>query len=143
MTVVRYLGVPVDLFVELQEHRDALQREVHLASLGDDAPFPAEVVDAIVVGREALSAVRSSLVDQVERARAAGHAVVDLEARHGDDVDAVLTVVEAARTVEAAARDGRLLTMPPGPELQRFQDWWYEQLEGQMRGGGPQPFVAS
>lgn len=142
MTVVRYLRAPVDLFLELQEVLDGLQREVQIASLDGGDTVAGDVVDGIVVQREKLVAVRVALYQQAAAAREAGLVVADLEAEYPDDsVEQVLAVTAAARAAEAAASDGRLLSLPVSDELRRFQAWVFDQVEIQLRGGEPTPYA--
>ncbi len=140
MTLVRYLRTPVALFLELQEVLDGLQREVQIASL-DGGGVGDDVVEGIVVQRENLVGVRIALYEQALAAREAGQAIADLEAEYPDDsVDQVLAVTAAARRAEAAASDGRLLSLPVSDELKRFQTWVFDQVEVQLRGGEPTPY---
>ncbi len=143
MTLIRYRAVPVALFIELQELLDGVQREVQIATLGAGAPVADDVVEGIVVQREALRDVRVALLDQAEAARAAGRDVVDLEAEYPDDPAQVLGVLRAAEAAEAATDDGRLLTPPPTAELRRFRAWLFGELERQMAGAEAQPFPPS
>ncbi len=141
MTLVRYLAAPVDLFLEHQESLDALQREVQLTSLdGDDVG--SDVVDGMVVHRDALVDVRSALYDQAMAARAAGQGTADLEAEYPDDsVETVLTITRAARRAQEAAAAGDLLTPPPRPAVQEFQAWIFAEVEHQLTGGEPRPYA--
>lgn len=142
MTLVRYLGAPVDLFIELQEVLDGLQREVQIASLDGGRTVGDDVVEGIVVQRERLVAVRVALYEQAVAARQAGLEVTDLEAEYPDDsADQVLAVTAAARQAEDAASDGRLLSLPVSDELRRFQSWVFAQVEAQLQGGEATPFV--
>jgi hypothetical protein len=145
VTVVRYLATPVDLFLELQENLDALQREVQLASLedrGGDAALPAEVVDGMVVHRAAMVQVRTVLYEQAMAAREAGLEVVDLVAEYPDDsTEAVLAIIAAARRAETAAARGDLLTPPPGPALRHLQTWAFDEVARQLHGGEPTPYA--
>ena len=144
MTLVRYLRAPVDLFIELQEVLDGLQREVQISSLDGGHTVGDEVVDGIVVQREKLADVRVVLYEQAVDARAAGLAVADLEAEYPDDsVERVLAVTAAMRDAEAAAEDGRLLSLPVSEELRRFQAWVFDQVEVQLRGGDPTAYDAT
>lgn len=142
MTLVRYLGTPVELFIELQQVLDGLQREVQISSLDGGRSIGADVVDGIVFQRERLVAVRVALYEQAVAARDAGLTHADLEAEYPDDsVDQVLAVTAAARDAEAAADDGRLLSLPVSDELRRFQSWVFAEVETQLRGGGATPYA--
>lgn len=144
MTLVRYLRAPVDLFIELQQVLDGLQREVQIATIDGGHAVTDDVVDGIVVQREKLVAVRVVLYEQAVAARDAGLEVADLEAEYpGDSVEQVLAVTRAARQAEDAATDGRLLGVPVSDELSRFQAWVFDQVEIQMRGGEPTPYGAA
>lgn len=143
MTIVRYLGTPVRLFIELQELLDGLQREVQISAHDEHAPVAADVVEGLVVQREALRDVRVALLDQAMAARDAGIEVADLDAEYPDDVEQVLSIIRGARGAAAASEDGRLLTPPSSDELRRFQTWVYDELERQLLGGQPEPYAAA
>jgi len=143
MTLVRYLATPVELFIELQEVLDGLQREVQISSFDGGHVVADDVVDGIVVQREKLSEVRAALYQQAVDARRAGLAVADLEAELPDDsVERVLAVTAAMRGAERAADDGRLLSPPVSGELRHFQTWLFDQAEAQLRGGPATPYDA-
>lgn len=140
MTLVRYLDTPVELFLELQETLDALQREVQLTAL-DGGAVGDDVVEGMVVHRDAMVQVRSDLYDQAMAARADGRAIADLEAEYPDDsVEAVLAITAAARTAQEAAARGTLLTPPLRPAVQALQAWVFAEVEAQLTGSGPTPY---
>jgi len=143
VTLVRFLGVPVTTFIELQSELDALQREVHLSTLGEGAgPMADDVVRGIVIQREAMVDVRTTLHEQTLAACAAGLAVADIEADYPDGARArVMAVMDASRRANDAATAGQLLTPPLRPALRHFQDWMYRQVERQLEGGPPSPYV--
>jgi hypothetical protein len=141
MTLVRYLGVPPELFLEFQEVLDGLQREVQITSLDGGHPVGDAVVDGIVVQREKLVDVRVKLYRQAAEAREAGLELVDLEAEYpGDSVEQVLAVGAALRGALVAASEGRLLSLPVSEEMHHFQAWIFDQVEVQLRGGTPTPY---
>lgn len=141
MTLVRYLGTPVELFLELQESLDGFQREVQLTSLDGAEPVGDDVVEGMVVERDAFVDIRLALHDQAAAAREAGLERVDLEVGFpADAVERVLMVTTAARQADRAAAQGRLLTPPVRDEVRRLQSWMYEQVAVQLGGGDPTPF---
>jgi len=141
VTLVRYLATPVALFIELQESLDGFQREVQLTSLDGAEPVGADVVEGMVVERDAFVDIRLALHDQAVAAREAGLEHADLEVQFpADAVERVLMVTTAARQADRAAAEGRLLTPPVRDEVRRVQSWMYDQVEVQLRGGTPTPF---
>lgn len=138
MTLVRYLRVPVELFIELEESLDGIQREVQISALDGGRSVSDEVVDGMVVQRERLVDVRVALYQQAAAAREAGLEIVDLEAEYPEgSVDQVLAITSAVRQADVAASDGRLLTPPISDALGRFQAWVFDQVQTQLRGGEP------
>jgi hypothetical protein len=141
MTLVRYLGTPVDLFLELQEALDGFQREVQLSSLDGAEPVGRDVVEGMVVERDSFVAVRLALHDQASTAREAGLTHADLAVEYPDDaIDRVLMVTTAARQADQAAAEGRLLTPPTRDEVRHVQAWMYDQVQVQLRGGAATPY---
>jgi hypothetical protein len=141
VTLVRYLATPVELFIELQQVLDGLQREVQISALDGGTAVAEDVVDGIVVQREKMASVRVALYEQAVAARDAGRAIADLEAEYPDDsVDQILAITAAARRAEDAASEGRLLGVPVSEELLRFQTWVFDQVETQLRGGPATPY---
>lgn len=141
MTLVRYLNTPVALFIELQEALDGFQREVQLSSLDGADPVGDDVVEGMVVERDAFVDIRLALHDQAVTAREAGLEHADLECVFPDDaVERVLTITAAARQADRAAAEGLLLTPPVRDEVRRVQLWMYNEVAIQLRGGGPTPF---
>lgn len=142
MILVRYLGTPVALFVELQEALDGFQREVQLSSLDGAEPVGSDVVQGMVVDRDAFVDIRLALHDQAVAAIEAGLEHADLEVEFPDDaVERVLTITAAARQADRAAAEGLLLTPPVRDEVRRVQLWMYNEVAIQLRGGAPTPFA--
>lgn len=143
MTLVRYLGTPVDLFIELQEGLDAFQREAQIAAFDGGRAVDDVVVEGLVRQRDELVDVRVQLIDQAMAGRDAGRATVDLEAEYPDDAaERIRTIREGSRRADEVAADGRLLSPPFRPELRHFQAWVFAQLEGQLAGGRPSAYEA-
>ncbi|HEX7131064.1 MAG TPA: hypothetical protein VF228_00730 [Iamia sp.] len=141
MTIVRYLGTPVALFIELQESLDGFQREVQLSSLDGAEPVGQDVVEGMVIERDTFVDLRLALHDQAVAAIEAGLEHADLEAEFPDDAaDKVLMITAAARQADQAAEEGRLLTPPVREEVRRVQTWMLAQVEAQLRGGPATPY---
>jgi hypothetical protein len=102
MTVVRFLATPVAGFIDLQGGLDGLQREVHLTTLQGTPTVDPAVVEGMVVAREAMDEVRTTLHDQARAARDAGLAVVDLEADYpAEHRQRIMDTMAASRAVNA------------------------------------------
>lgn len=141
MTLVRYLGTPVALFVELQEALDGFQREIQLSSLDGAEPVGRDVVEGLVVERDAFVEIRLALHDQAMAALGSGHEHADLEVEFpADAAERVLAITTAARQADQAATEGRMLTPPVRPEVRQVQAWMLREVEVQLRGGDPTPF---
>lgn len=140
MTTVRYLGVPVEALLELQEDVASLQREVQLAALDGSSVLSQGAADRIVDQR--LEVVLLDLHRQALAAREAGVAVADLEVEYPDDAySEVVEVSRATEEADEAAAHGQLLTPPLRPEVRHLQEWLVDQAASQLRGGPPTPYA--
>jgi anti-sigma regulatory factor (Ser/Thr protein kinase) len=142
---VRFPGVPVDGYLELQAHNDALFRELELISIeleGDDAARVAaplaDLVDQLYRGYRGQ---RDSYRDVVAAAQAAGQPVVDLETTA---TPAAATgargYLELLERADELCRAGVLLTPEPSPQVRALRRWFVDQLAAQvLDGAAPAP----
>jgi serine phosphatase RsbU (regulator of sigma subunit)/GAF domain-containing protein/anti-sigma regulatory factor (Ser/Thr protein kinase) len=142
---VTLAAVPVTPARELQEHHDAIVREVHLVELqaGGTTSDQAAAVQR-VTGPEPPSGVGTRLRHAVESAHLRGLAstdvVVDVSPAEADEY---LTELHDLEEVEELASAGALLVTPPAPDLVRLRRWMCSEVRGQVtRGAAPVPFPA-
>jgi len=142
LTVVRYLGVPVVDLAELYETLDAFRREVQLSILaGGEHVVDDEVAEALVASRESMVSVSNSIHRQIDAAREADLAVVDIEVEYpGSSYRDIFMVDRATWRADDAAAAGRMLTSPLRPELRDLYEWMTEQALAQIRHEPPTRF---
>jgi anti-sigma regulatory factor (Ser/Thr protein kinase) len=134
---VRFPGVPVDGYLDLQAHNDALFRELELISIeleGDNAAeVAAPLADLVDQLYRRFRGQRDSYRDHVAVAKAAGRPTVELAttataaavaAAHG-----YLALLEQA---DDLCRAGVLLTPEPSPAVQALRRWFVDQMAAQV-----------
>jgi anti-sigma regulatory factor (Ser/Thr protein kinase) len=111
---VRFVGVPVDGYLELQAHNDALFRELELISI--------------------------ELEHDVAAAKDRGDATVELRTTAtpaaASAAGGYLALLEQA---DALCRDGTLLTPEPPAGVKSLRRWFVEQMAAQVEGAAPTP----
>ena len=136
---VRFPGVPVDGYLELQAHNDALFRELELVSIeleaGDDAPSPlADLVDQLY---RRFRGQRDSYRDVVAAAKARGQPTVDLETTaRPDSAGPARSYLELLEQADELCRSGLLLTPEPPEHVKVLRRWFVEEMVAQLTGQG-------
>lgn len=134
-TVFHLTGVPLALYQAMRQHNDALLREAAFVAFreGDNPSVPEPLsTHAAVVGAAAA---------QVDDARAAGAATVDLTAKLPAATLAGVPALQAAlEEADALARHESLLTPPALPEVRACRQWVLAELVSQHAGALPQPW---
>ena len=142
---VRFPGVPVDGYLELQAHNDALFRELELVSIeleGDDgARVAAPLADLVDQLYRRFRGARDSYRDAVAAAQARGEPTVDLETTAppaaASGVRGYLALLEQA---DELCRTGILLTPEPSPQVKALRRWFVDQMAAQLlHGATPTP----
>jgi Histidine kinase-like ATPase domain len=143
MHTIRFPGVPVDTYLALQEHNDALFRELELLAIEHDSSAPSQRPPRLrAVARELLGprfrGARNAYREAIAAAQAGGQATADLEASASADMlPLVRTYVELLDETDGYCREGLLLTMPPDPRVPALRHWCVEQLAVQLLDGQP------
>lgn len=142
---VRFPGVPVDGYLELQAHNDALFRELELVSIeleGDDgARVAAPLADLVDQLYRRFRGARDSHRDAVAAAQARGEPTVDLETTAppaaASGARGYLALLEQA---DELCRTGILLTPEPSPQVKALRRWFVDQMAAQLlHGATPTP----
>lgn len=148
---VKFLGVPIRLFVASRAHVHDLVRESKLSN-ADGNPVALRTVMGGVFSSETVIYTLSHLMGEGttswsnsrDFALSAG-GVADIELRvPGDAVDHAPTLFGALDELENHCVCGEFLTIPASAELLEFQRWWITAGLDQIRGhSGPvvYPFV--
>jgi hypothetical protein len=143
MRTVRFPGVPVDTYLALQEHNDALFRELELLAIEHDGSARSQRPPRLrAVARELLGprfrGARNAYREAIAAAQADGRATADLEVRASADMlPLVRTYVELLDETDGYCREGLLLTMPPDPRVAALRRWFVEQMAVQLLDGQP------
>jgi anti-sigma regulatory factor (Ser/Thr protein kinase) len=139
---VRFPGVPLDGYLELQAHNDALFRELELVSIeleaahdADQASPLADLVDQLY---RRFRGQRDSYRDVVAAAKDRGEATVELETTASpDSVGPAWTYLGLLEQADELCRSGVLLTPEPPAHVKALRRWFVEQMAAQLLDGGP------
>jgi anti-sigma regulatory factor (Ser/Thr protein kinase) len=137
-----FVGVPVEGYLELQAHNDALFRELELVSIeleaGDDADTPGPLADLVDQLYRRFRGQRDSYRDVVAAAQARGEPTVELEtAASPDSVAMARSYLELLEQADELCRTGILLTPEPPPQVKALRRWFVEQMAAQLLDGHP------
>ena len=142
---VRFVGVPVADYLDLQAHNDALFRELELISIeleGDDAAkVAAPLADLVDQLYQRFRGQRDSYRDVVAAAQARGQRTVELETTLPPAAAAgarsYLALLEQA---DELCRSGLLLIPEPPAHVRSLRRWFVEELAAQLLdGASPTP----
>jgi anti-sigma regulatory factor (Ser/Thr protein kinase) len=146
---VHFLGVPVDVYLRLQEQNDGVLRELALLAFtadldGEIDPSP-ELLDVIARSRQYFNVQREGFRREVGVAAAAGEVVIDLSSRYSPSV--VLPAADYVdlfeRAEELAGRD-EMLIAPAEPVVAKLRRWFIAEMSAQLlEKRPPQPFDPS
>ena len=156
LRTVHLQGIPPTLWLATRQHHDALLRELALyQARHDDVPIDNANVE---VARQTVS---DAVVAAIEAAQRTGPARSLLPPGHPSplspaptpfDTDlrvspeagfAAAALQDALDAAERLAHRGRLLAFPGQPELVAVRDWVCEQVQSQLKGVEPRPWVGS
>jgi anti-sigma regulatory factor (Ser/Thr protein kinase) len=134
---VRFPGVPVDGYLELQAHNDALFRELELISIELEGDHAAEVAaplaDLVDQLFRRFRGQRDSYRDVVAAAQATGRPTVELASTASPGAVAgarsYLALLEQA---DELCRAGVLLTPEPPPSVKTLRSWFVDQMAAQV-----------
>ncbi len=142
--LVRYLDVPVADYLAMQEHNDALFRELQLIRIrmrtqgGEATAEPPRVVS---LADRLLAQFRSqsdTLRDEVATAQARGAETVDLDAEVPPAaVPAARAYVDLLEEADEFCRSGELLLPAPPARVRWLRRWFVEQMAAQLLDGAP------
>jgi hypothetical protein len=141
---VRFVGVPVDAYLELQAHNDALFRElelvgIELAARGPGAaPVPAPLAGLFDRLYRPFRSQRDGYRDVVAAAQARGDQTVDLVTRSTPaGVVAARSYLDLLEQADELCRTGVLLTPLPPARVRALRRWFVEELGAQLLDGAP------
>lgn len=143
---VRFLEVPVDTYLALQEWNDAVVRECELIAALDSPPdLPTRLLELAVDLSDHFARQSEIYRDLVAHARAEGTAVVELEQDPPEPVQPGVAAAEAflamMEELDAFCHTNLLLTEPSTPDVARLRRWFVTELRAQsVDRQAPTPF---
>lgn len=132
--------IPVALYLEAEQHNDAVMREFALIAQAAGSSGGGRVVPRrlLELGEEVRSAFKGAVPElrlQVDEAIRQGSSTVDLRLRA--TVAGWRAFLRLARQLDEADRycqEGDLLTLVSSPEVRRFRRWYAGQVASQVAG---------
>ena len=135
---VRYLGVDIVTFNELQSHNDAVVRDMVLAAGGKRPSRHFEPAGGLGATSRIMGEKREVLRAQADQAIEGHRSVVDLTVYYTDPEGRVaLDWMQLLDDADEMTRRGELLVPLPKPEVVRLRRWMTEQLRAQVFEGRP------
>jgi anti-sigma regulatory factor (Ser/Thr protein kinase) len=134
--VVYFHDVPIGDYLALQEHNDALYRDVELILIGSDeglaSKVPEDLLRLLHEMRNRFAPPSTNHRFAVEAAAAAGKTTVDLQEWVSKSiVESSEAYVKLLERVESYAGRGFLLIARPPQKLERLRRWFVEQVAAQ------------
>ena len=144
---VRFLGVPVSAYLQLQEQNDAVLRELELLAFTADHaghldPSP-QLVDVIERSRRYFNRTREGFRGVVAATAERGETTIDLDGSVSlAELVPAADLVSLFEQAEALARHGELLIGPAPDDVARLRRWFVSELSSQLLDNNPpEPFA--
>lgn len=145
MVRVRIVRLPLEIYLEAEQHNDAVLRELDLIERSPrrGPQVPPRLLELASELRAFFAAATTSTRAQVEEALRGNLELVDLEMDVPADGWHVLTeMAEQLDEVDQFCREGVLLTLAATPRQRRFRHWYAQQVASQAQGQPPTPWPA-
>lgn len=141
-TVVRFLGCPVELSLEQDDHLDALIREVQLMHVDDANTGSSRLADRLAPILQTPASARQAGRRQAEQAAERGERHVDVEvAVPPGSPDAVLELGRTVRMADELSEGRQMLTLPSSQAVRELRAWFIEEVVAQAgHGAAPTPW---
>lgn len=147
------LGIPLDIYLEAEQHNDAVMRELTLllhSSAAQSSPpaqgafeVPARLLEIAAEVRTMFASASTSVRAQVERALEERHVTMDLTVQVPVAAwEALQRLSSQLDEVDRFCESGDLLTLGSSPRLRRFRRWYTKQVGDQLRGLPATPWPA-
>jgi anti-sigma regulatory factor (Ser/Thr protein kinase) len=138
-------GLPVDVYRRASEHSAELGRELQLLTGVPDrgASLPHQLRRLIYELASRYGPMNPAAERRLQEAVARGDDVVDVHYRvPGRTAEDVVALDRVLREVDEHCRAGRwLLTMATPPEAERFREWVFGEICGQIEGERPRSWA--
>lgn len=141
---IQILQLPVAIHTRVAEHNDELMREFHLLSSGDTESTPARLIALAAELRSRYGGFTAAQTAQLDSARQAGTATIDLRYRLPPSViEAVVSFTELLDEADEFCRQGRLMTLATPPDAVAYRRWFLNEFAAQLGGQPPTPWPES
>ena len=142
---VQVLALPLDVYLEAEQHNDAVVRELTLivqsANSAGGLDVPRHLLELANEVRATFSPASDGLRAQVEEAIRGGRETVDIHMSvPSRGWEALLRLADWLEEVDRYCLEGDLLTLASSPRLRRFRSWYAGQVADQMQGLPPAPW---
>ena len=140
---VRILQLPLEIYLEAEQHNDAVIRELDLIERSPrrGPQVPPRLLELATSLRLLFSAATTSTRAQVDEALRAGRACVDLDVDvPAEGWEVLMEMARHLDEVDRYCREGVLLTLAASPRQRRFRHWYATQVAQQMQGHLPTPW---
>jgi hypothetical protein len=146
---VHYVRVPVDVYLALEQHNEALLREFELLAIQLSAQHtgqpsvPMSLAELVVKSRRYFTRRIDAFRLDVQKAAARGHQTVDLSSwQTSEEVARAKEFLQFANEADVMSEDGLLLTAPATDAVAWLRQWFVDQLTSQVL-DGEQPTAAT
>lgn len=143
MVHVRILGLPLAIYLEAEQHNDAVLRELDLIERSPRRgnQVPPRLLELAAELRAVFAAATTSSRAQVEEALRTRRERVDLDLEVPAAAVHVLTeMAQQLDEVDQFCLEGALLTLAASPRQRRFRHWYAGQVARQVAGEAPTPW---
>lgn len=140
---VRILRLPIDVYLEAEQHNDAVLRELDLVERSSrrGPQVPPRLLELASALRAVFSSATTSTRAQVEEALRNGLERVDLEIEVPAEGWQVLSELAVQLDeVDRFCEEATLLTLAASPRMRFFRHWYANQVASQARGEPPAPW---
>lgn len=136
---VEILGIPLDMYLEAEEHNDAVVRELTLVLQASTTErgmeVPARLLEVAAEVRAMFASASTSMRAQVERAFHQRQETLDIIVQVPLQAwDALQRLASQLDELDRFCDSGHLLTVGSSPRLRRFRQWYTRQVGDQLRG---------
>jgi anti-anti-sigma factor len=142
---VRLVGFPVHLYARAAEHQAALQRELDVVRMSDDAdetvPPPAvELLDEFDTRFRGYAATMAVITDLVGEGADEAEVVIPIVADPEEIAGQVRRLAELLDAADDYCRAAALMTVATPPELAALRRWLFGEVIAQLEGAAPTPW---
>lgn len=142
---IQFLGLPIETYLEMGEHNDAVMRELEMIIQSSHNPgsveLPRRLVELASQARTTFAPAAERVRSQVDEVIARGDAAIDLRVRVPlAGWETLLELGHQLNELDRFCEEGDLLTLASPSRIRQLRAWFVHELEVQMRGEPPTPW---